>query len=101
MPGTTVGTYKHPCQCHVKLAPLSGRFSSGVNGLATAALLIVPGTYVLVTSETRQRSPVHVQLQKATHEKELRVPDLSKSARSSCSGWQQRCAQHSGFTGTC
>lgn len=59
-----MSTYKHPCWCHVKLMSLNGRFSSCINGFATLALLIVPGTYVLVTSEMCQCSPEHMQLQK-------------------------------------
>lgn len=51
MSDTTMSTYKHPCRCHVKLMSLNSKLSSCVNEFATPALLIVPGTYVLVTWE--------------------------------------------------
>lgn len=54
MSDTVMSTYKHSCWCRAKLSSLSGKISSGVNGFSTIELLIVLGTYGLVTSEVCQ-----------------------------------------------
>jgi hypothetical protein len=46
-----MSTHKHSCWCHAKLTALNGKISSGINGFSATELLIVLGTYVLVTSE--------------------------------------------------
>lgn len=54
MSDTMMSTYKHSCWCRAKLTSPNGKISSGVNGFSTIELLIVLGTYELVTSEMCQ-----------------------------------------------
>lgn len=54
MSDTRMSTYKHSCWCHAKLTSWNGKISSGVNGGSAMELLIVLGTYGLVTSEMCQ-----------------------------------------------
>ncbi|ELW62954.1 hypothetical protein TREES_T100001737 [Tupaia chinensis] len=59
---------------------LANQFSPCIDGFATMAPLIVPGTYVLVTSETCRWLPVHTHFQNATGQTGHRVLDPGQTA---------------------